>query len=79
MFGHSWPTTILFCSCHFGLGVLVGLLVLFLTLTISYLTTHTLNLAHLLADRSMFLWLSLLVVSLSIVAHVLQDAFINKF
>ncbi len=69
-----------YCGLHFGLGFLVGLAVFWLTLTtgLGIKGLHT----HMICgqlDQSIFRWLSLLVVSSSIVVHVLEDWLLRWF
>ncbi len=80
IFGFQVGGIILFSGLHFILSGLVGLLVLWLISTTS-LRTMVFNTwkesGHL--DRSIFPWLLLLMVSLSIVAHVLEDCLARWF
>ncbi len=65
---------------HFVLGFGVGLLVFWLTLTIFWRTTGlSIQARRGNIGRCIFLWLSGLVASASIVIHVLEDWLIGWF
>jgi hypothetical protein len=82
--GKSIVLVIEWLVCHFGLGVFSGFLVVWLVWRLMptiflHTTDSPICGACGNSDRFTYLWLSLLVVSVSIVTHVLEDYLVKWF